>query len=108
MAAQNELRCACAHRTLLAKVARDPESGAPCLHIKALKKGARAPFEMLLLSGTAKIRCRDCLRWFQVGVRREKIEFRVTRDDIDCERDLEPSTVAPNRYGNGSSPPRGT
>lgn len=103
MAGAGDLRCICSHRTLLAKVARDPETGAPCLHVKALKKGQRAPLEMLLLSGTAKIRCRDCLRWFRISVRREKIEFRAIADAIDCESDLAGSTVATQSYGNGTS-----
>ena len=100
-----DLRCTCPAGTLLAKVARDPETGAPCLHVKVLKRRERA-LEMLILSGTTRIRCRDCGRWFRVSVTREKIAFRDLSVTNDCESTLEPSTVAADRHGNDSPTPR--
>ena len=100
MAEFRDVRCTCAHRTLLAKVMLDPVTGEPAIHVKALKRGARAPLELFLVDGTARLRCRDCLRWYEMSVRAGgKIRIHRVREDIDCGIDSEPSIVPANRYG---------
>lgn len=81
MPERDEVRCFCQHRTLLGKVARDPETGAPCLHVKMTASG-RTAREMVILSGTVKLKCRDCTRWHTVRIRREGVETNPSRNPM--------------------------
>lgn len=61
-----DVRCYCVHRPLLAKCGRD-EDGEPWIHVKVWK-GKRLYTEIVATSGTVRIRCRECLRWYKVKI----------------------------------------
>lgn len=77
---QQDLRCFCSRRPLLAKCGRD-ERGEPFIWVKVFKQG-RIYGEVVATSGTVKLRCRECLRWHQVKIVRvhndqlSEIDFR--------------------------------
>jgi hypothetical protein len=81
MAGSSDVRCFCQHKTLLGKVARDPETGAPCLHVM-MKASGRTAREMVILSGTVKLKCRDCTRWHLVRIRREGVDVAPARNPM--------------------------
>lgn len=61
---QNELRCFCARTPLLATYGLD-EQGKLYVHVKIYKQ-RRIFGEVLILEGTVKLHCRECLRWHKV------------------------------------------
>ena len=67
-----ELRCACSNHTLLGVGYRDPRTGEARLHIKIFKQ-SRVFGEVVITAGSAHIRCRDCLRYTKVTIKRVPI-----------------------------------
>lgn len=59
------IRCFCAKRTLLAVCGRDDVSGEPFLHVKVHKQG-RIMANLVVVSGTIRLECRDCGRWHKI------------------------------------------
>lgn len=68
-----ELRCVCSKRSLLGLCGRDAD-GQPFVWVKIFKQG-RVFGEIVTSDGVTRIRCRDCLRWHVVTVRREAVRF---------------------------------
>lgn len=63
---ERELRCFCKQKPLLATYGVDSR-GRLFVHIKVYK-GNRIYSESVIMDGTVKIRCRNCLRWHQVNI----------------------------------------
>ena len=77
---QLELRCFCSKQPLLAVCGRDAH-GQPYVHVRAVRSGgANSPpklqAEMIVTAGVASIRCRLCLRWHRIAIRRTDVDFR--------------------------------
>lgn len=70
-----ELRCFCRRRPLLAVCGRDARTGEPFVHVKAYKQ-QRLITEVVVTAGTARIHCRECLRWHTVRIRIENVSFK--------------------------------
>lgn len=69
-----EIRCEfCRFHPILAITGRDDETGEPFLHIKSYKQ-SRVYVEIVVLSGTVMIKCRDCYHWHKLTIRRSSIE----------------------------------
>lgn len=67
--AELELRCFC-HRKPLLGVAGRGTDGKGYVHIKTWK-GNRLYAEVVIVAGTAMVRCRECLRWHRFRIRTE-------------------------------------
>jgi hypothetical protein len=63
-----EVRCFCSRAPLLAIAGRD-RTGEPYVHMKVHKQ-RRLYGEMVAISGVVMLRCRECLRWHRVTVKR--------------------------------------
>lgn len=72
-----EVRCVCSKRPLLGVGGRD-DDGNPFFHIKVFKQ-ARVYGEVIVTAGSARVRCRECRRWFTVNLRREALDVREQR-----------------------------
>ena len=73
---EEQLRCFCARQPLLAKYGiRD---GKPFVHIKIYKQ-QRVFGEMVLETGTIRIKCRDCFRWHKISIRKGKVSLESQR-----------------------------
>lgn len=79
-----ELRCFCDRKPILAICGRDSASGQPFVHVKAHRQ-ERIMAEIVVTSGTARIRCRSCLRWHTV---------RLKRTDVQATPERLPETIA--------------
>lgn len=79
-----EVRCFCSRRPLIAVCGRDSRSGEGFVHIKTWK-GQRLYAEVVVTSGTAHIRCRECLRWHRI---------RIVRDQVQIEEHKLPESIA--------------
>lgn len=79
---RKQLRCYCRRRPLLAVVGSDEKTHEPYLHIKSWKQD-RIFVEVVALSGDIKIRCRECLRWFTVRIRK----------DVDVKEETLPESI---------------
>lgn len=66
----NELRCFCARSPLLATFGLDAD-GKVYIHVRVFKQ-RRIYGEVILQGGTAKIHCRECLRWHQVVITQDQ------------------------------------
>lgn len=64
---KNELRCFCRRAPLLATYGLD-KHGKLYIHVKIYKQ-ARIFGEVLVVEGTVKLHCRECLRWHKVVMR---------------------------------------
>ncbi len=75
MPREGDLRCFCRKKPLLARYGRD-RKGALYVHVKIYKQD-RVFGEILLEGGgTARIRCRDCLRWHTIRIRQpQAVDF---------------------------------
>lgn len=62
-----EVRCFCRRAPLLAVCGRD-DKGKPFIHVKSARKD-RINAEVVITSGSARIHCRDCLRWHTVTIK---------------------------------------
>ena len=71
-----EVRCTCPHAPLLATAGRTPE-GEGYVHVRAYK-GSRLIAEVIVTSGTARMKCRECHRWMCVQIVREKYRPEVS------------------------------
>lgn len=67
---EHELRCFCSTEPLLATYGVDSR-GVLFVHVKIYKQG-RIFGELVVESGLVKIRCRNCLRWHRVRIRRRQ------------------------------------
>lgn len=67
--AEIELRCICSRRPLLAKAGRDT-LGEPFVWLKVYK-AKKLYAEVVATAGTVRIRCRECLRWHLVTIRKQ-------------------------------------
>lgn len=63
---RHDLRCFCRRQPLLAVYGID-ERGKSYIHIKVYKN-RRIFGEILITTGDAQIRCRECLRWYRVEI----------------------------------------
>lgn len=70
-----EVRCFCARAPLLALCGRDTKTGDPYVHVKSARKD-RINAEVLVTSGSARVRCRECLRWHTIRIRRVNVEHK--------------------------------
>lgn len=73
-----EIRCFCNRSPLLAVCGVDSITRQPFVHIKAYRQN-RIFAEVVITSGTARIRCRECLRWHKVTIRVETVDTVVER-----------------------------
>lgn len=62
---EKELRCFCRGEPLLATYGID-KNGELFVHVKIFKQN-RIYGELLIISGVAKMRCRNCLRWHRIN-----------------------------------------
>jgi hypothetical protein len=62
-----EIRCFCNRAPLLAVAGRDTKSGDGYIHIKSWK-GNRLYTEVIVTSGVAHVRCRECFRWHTIKI----------------------------------------
>lgn len=67
-----ELRCFCTRRPMLGIVGHD--SIGTYLHIKVYKQ-SRLYGEMIAYGGVVKVRCRECLRWHVVTIKKMTVDF---------------------------------
>lgn len=72
MNAEEQLRCFCSRQPLLAKYGI--KDGKPYVHIRIFKQ-QRIFGEMILDSGTIRIKCRDCFRWHTVSIRKGRVNL---------------------------------
>lgn len=70
-----EVRCFCARKPLIAVCGRDSKTGQPFIHIKSARKD-RINAEVVITEGTARIRCRSCLRWHKIRIKLVDIEHK--------------------------------
>lgn len=75
---ENELRCACKLRPLLAKYGRDA-NGDLFVHVKIFKAG-RIFGEMIFTHGIVRLRCRECHHWHRVLINQSKVT--LDREDL--------------------------
>jgi hypothetical protein len=73
-----EVRCFCARKPLLAVCGRDARTGQGFVHLKTWK-GQRLYAEVVVSSGTAHIRCRDCFRWHRVRIVNTEVEIQAKK-----------------------------
>lgn len=73
-----EVRCFCNRSPLLAVCGRDSASLEPFVHIKAYKQN-RIFAEVVITSGVANIRCRECLRWHRIVIKKTSVDTSVAR-----------------------------
>lgn len=66
------IRCECSARPILA-IARLSEDGKWVIHVRAYKQH-RIYAEVVIDSGSPRIRCRECLRWHQINIKRARVE----------------------------------
>lgn len=78
-----EVRCSCRSEPLLA-VAGKGSDGNGYVHIKTWK-GNRLYVEVVVTSGTAHIRCRNCFRWHRI---------RIVKADVDVRPERLPETIS--------------
>jgi hypothetical protein len=71
---QLDIRCLCGRRPLLAIAGRD-DDGEPYIHIKTWK-GQRLYVEVVITSGDCRVRCRNCMRWWKLVIRRLDVDVR--------------------------------
>jgi hypothetical protein len=76
----NQLRCFCSRKPLLATYGLD-EKGKVYVHVKIYKQ-ARIYGELLITEGVVKVRCRECLRWHRVVIRKAG-EAELIEDSVD-------------------------
>lgn len=70
-----EIRCFCSRKPLLAVGGRDTRTGQGFIHVKTWK-GGRLYAEVVITEGTARIRCRECLRWHSVRIVKSRLEIK--------------------------------
>ena len=75
MARELDLRCACSARPLLGVCGRR-QDGEPYIHIKVYKQ-SRIFGEIVAVGGDVHIKCRECLRWHTVTIKRGGVDFAV-------------------------------
>lgn len=73
-----EVRCFCNRTPLLAVCGRDTSTKQPYVHVKAWRQ-RRIFAEVVIESGVARIRCRECLRWHKIVIRRTTVDATVER-----------------------------
>lgn len=78
MTGEQEIRCFCSHKPLLAVCGRDSKDGTPYIHIKAYKAN-RLITEVVVTSGTVQIHCRECLRWYKVRIVHMEVDVKNER-----------------------------
>ena len=67
MSKRLEVRCFCKREPLLAVCGRDTKSGELFVHIKSVKN-QRISTEVVVTSGTVRVRCKECLRWHKIRI----------------------------------------
>lgn len=65
-------RCFCSKRPILGIIGHDAEG--TYLHVKVYKQ-SRIYGEIIAYSGLVRVRCRECLRWHQVRIRKMTADF---------------------------------
>lgn len=65
-------RCFCSRRPILGIVNHDAEG--PFLHVKVYKQ-SQIYGEIIVRSGEVRIRCRLCLRWHKINIRKMSVDF---------------------------------
>lgn len=83
VSANLEVRCYCRRSPLLAVCGRDTKTGDLYVHVRSAKKD-RLNTEVVITSGTVRVRCRDCLRWHTV---------RISPTNIDHKPEPLPATI---------------
>lgn len=79
---EGDLRClVCSKHPLLAKYGRD-RFGALYVHVKVFKQGRIYGEIILQGGGTARIRCRDCTRWYTVNIRQPEDRVDFDQDEL--------------------------
>jgi len=69
---EHDLRCFCSRHPKLA-VYGITERGEAYVHLKVFKQG-RVFGEVVVTAGTVDVACRECLRWTQVIVGKDRVE----------------------------------
>lgn len=72
--ATERIECFCARRPLLALAGVDRRTKKGFVWIKSIKNG-NIVVEVIVESGTVRIRCRECLRFYSVTMVPEKVKF---------------------------------
>ncbi len=88
-----EVRCVCSKRPLLGMGGRDA-SGKPYFHVKVFKQ-SRVFGEVIVTSGSAMVRCRDCLRWFTVTIKTTSMKVSAASPPPGVAKDLARNGCAP-------------
>lgn len=73
-----ELRCFCTSEPLLAVCGRDAKTAEPYVHIKSVRNG-NINAEVIAHEGLIRIRCKRCLRWHTITVKRVSIDQKTER-----------------------------
>lgn len=73
-----ELRCYCKTEPLLAVCGRDQATGEPFVHIKSVRNG-NINAEVIAHEGKIRIRCKRCLRWHTIEVKRISIDQKTEK-----------------------------
>lgn len=72
-----EIKCFCIRTPLLALIKH--RNGKPYVHIRCYK-GNRIYVEVELTVGTMRFKCRECFRWHEVSIVRDKASVRQVND----------------------------
>jgi hypothetical protein len=78
-----EIRCFCSRHPLLAVAGRD-RHGEPYVHLKVFRQ-QRIFAEMVATSGVIRLRCRECLRWHTVRIRKTGVAVDEGTQEISDE-----------------------
>lgn len=71
---RHDLRCFCRRHPLLAVWGIDPKTRKAYVHLKVYR-GQRIQAEMVAIEGSVRLRCRECLRWHTIHIRRAEVDF---------------------------------
>lgn len=66
-----EVRCLCRRQPILAIAGRGDE-GHAILQVKQTKSG-HVTTNVVLTSGSCRVQCRDCHRWMNISINKEKV-----------------------------------
>lgn len=70
-----EIHCFCRRSPLLARCGRDTRSGELFVHVRSAKKD-RINAEVVVTSGTVRVRCRDCSRWHTITIKQPNVQHK--------------------------------
>lgn len=87
---RNEIRCYCRRQPLLATYGMD-DTGKVYIHVKVYKN-RRIFGEVLITEGIVELRCRECMRWFRIPLRKGKPQL-IETDTPSVTEEVTPGHV---------------